>query len=120
MSHPRRSLEEFIAAFWRRVDRGRPDECWFWSGAVSERTGYPMARARDGRVTTAGQVLLFDVLGIPPGPQALHHCDTPLCLNPAHLWPGTAFDNMRDAAAKGRLAQQRRRAERLALAAARA
>jgi hypothetical protein len=32
----------------------------------------------------------------------LHHCDTPVCFNPDHLFLGTAGDNNRDAAMKGR------------------
>ena len=34
-----------------------------------------------------------------------HHCDTPLCVRPDHLFLGTAADNLADMRAKGREAR---------------
>lgn len=39
----------------------------------------------------------------PEGAYLCHRCDNPLCVHPEHLFWGTAQDNVRDAAIKGRL-----------------
>ncbi|MGW7598161.1 HNH endonuclease [Streptomyces antimycoticus] len=40
---------------------------------------------------------------IPESLHVLHHCDTPLCVRPDHLFLGTALENARDKVAKGRM-----------------
>lgn len=38
----------------------------------------------------------------PTTKSVLHHCDTPPCINPAHLYSGTQQDNMTDRLKRGR------------------
>ena len=45
---------------------------------------------------------------IPPGLVVMHSCDNPPCINIEHLSIGTPGDNVRDASAKGRLANQQK------------
>jgi hypothetical protein len=71
--------------------------CWIWIGAA--RRGYAamhpnLSAARVSWVIHRGQV--------PRKLQILHRCDTPLCVNPDHLFLGTPFDNKRDCLSKGR------------------
>lgn len=39
---------------------------------------------------------------IPDGKLVCHHCDTPRCIEPTHLFVGTHADNMHDMIRKGR------------------
>jgi hypothetical protein len=97
------------AAFLARIDRsGGLDDCWPFRGATSA-DGYGRVRFA-GRVQTASRVAYLLLVGpIPDGLNVLHHCDNPPCCNPGpkHLFTGTQFVNMADAAAKGRIVQQR-------------
>ena len=88
--------------FWNKV-RVTPG-CWLWIGAVSSRGygGFKVGR-RDERAHRVSYQMHFGP--IPDGLFVLHRCDTPLCVNPDHLFVGTHADNMRDMTQKGRAAR---------------
>ncbi|MFV2062331.1 MAG: HNH endonuclease [Chloroflexota bacterium] len=90
--------------FWSKVDRS--GECWVWTG--SRRAGYgkfrPGSRKDGGRATVPATHVAWELTNgpIPDGMFLLHHRDNPPCVRPEHLFIGTALDNHRDMAAKGR------------------
>lgn len=90
-------------SFWKHVVRGAPHECWLWTGAKCEaRMGYGHYND-NSRIWRAHRYAWHHLVGpIPPGACLLHSCDTPACVNPAHLRIGTRQENMRDAALRGR------------------
>lgn len=78
--------------------------CWMWVGGrdqdgygifKGEVAGVLFKRAHRYSYALHTGDLLIDR-------QALHSCDNPSCVNPAHLSSGTNADNMRDKADKGR------------------
>lgn len=91
--------------FFERADcSGGPDACWPWQGAHKAVPGSEYGKLRrQGKWYLAHRVAWIIVNGpIPVGLGILHHCDNPPCINPRHLYAGTAADNNRDMRARGR------------------
>lgn len=92
------TLEE---RFWQNVDRGDETGCWLWIG-YRDAEGYGHLSAWP--TVIAAHRFSFELAHgpIPDGMAVRHRCDNPPCVNPAHLEQGTAIDNNRDKALRGR------------------
>ncbi|GAB7302347.1 hypothetical protein [Clavibacter michiganensis] len=104
--------------FWRYVVKGpEPDDCWLWTGAVSD-DGYGrfwVPRESGGQRTVRPTRFAFEEMTgviVPSSTLLLHACDVPLCVHVdhdpqrSHLTPGTHRENMLDRAQKGRHVNQ--------------
>ena len=90
--------------FWEKVEK--TNSCWYWRGAVTGRSGYGHIRAggRDEPELVAHRVayellvgpiplgLTLDHFRLNPGPRQAP-CSR-LCVNPSHLEPVTAEENV--------------------------
>jgi hypothetical protein len=80
--------------------------CWLWTGGTrlnSKGVPYPRHWTDDQKSIGAHRFSFELVHGeIPQGMYVCHECDTPLCVNPDHLFVGTHHDNMRDMVQKKR------------------
>lgn len=112
----RRGLPRYVPPtleerFWAKVDKNgpipahRPDlgPCWIWTG---DRPGGIYGRIRGVASVAIGahrQSLQWKIgRALEAGEFACHHCDTPRCVRPEHLFVGDRLSNAADMTAKGR------------------
>lgn len=107
-------MSDILASrFWQRVDKSAG--CWLWTAAKSK-AGYGQIRC-DGKVRYAHRLSYEWAFGsIPAGLHICHKCDTPACVNPAHLFAGSVLQNITDCIVKGRARKVGPKGERSAVA----
>lgn len=89
--------------FWKKVNKNGPDYmgigcCWLWTAAKSSGYGlYSIPNRITGgkkRMECAHRLSFQMAYGeIPSGLTVNHNCETPLCVNPAHLRLMTPREN---------------------------
>ena len=98
MGPKRRSIEE---RFWAKVKKS--DGCWEWTGDKNKGRYGSIYCSEEKRNLRAHRMSYEMHKGpITDGLWVLHRCDNPPCVNPDHLFLGTARDNIMDAIKKGR------------------
>lgn len=100
--------KEVAERFDTKVERSAG--CWLWRGGRAG-AGYGVFRLNHPRrMAYAHRLALERKLGrrLVGREQALHSCDTPLCVNPEHLRVGTIGQNMADRSERGRTARGER------------
>ncbi len=94
-------MDDLREWFLARVEV-QPSGCWRWVGDY-DADGYGLARLPD-RTVKAHRLSCELHHGDPSGLVVLHGCDTPACVNPAHLSLGTQKQNVADRIQKNRSA----------------
>lgn len=86
--------------FWVNVQPDPESGCWHWQGYTYE-PGYGRMGVKP--YDYAHRFAYQHFVGpIPRRRWILHHCDNPSCVNPEHLYAGTAKDNALDRERRGR------------------
>ena len=85
--------------FWAKVNRD--GDCWMWTGTLNHK-GYGQFWFGTKHHQSHRASWMMHRGPIPDGMWVLHKCDTPSCVNPAHLYLGTHAENMADMVARGR------------------
>jgi hypothetical protein len=107
-----KAVADPIDRFHRHVEK--TEGCWLWTGAKNALGYGKLHIKKDGkdRAIDAHRFSWMCANGpIPEGLFVLHSCDTPSCVNPAHLSVGTAADNARDMVTRGRSARGERHSQ---------
>ncbi len=87
--------------FFDKVNK--TDNCWLWTAGSRGKTGYGAFKI-DGKVIDSHRVSYTIHKGeIPKGLYVCHSCDNRKCVNPEHLFLGSAKENWQDGFDKGRI-----------------
>ena len=104
MPQPMRTFEE---RFFDKVHK--TSSCWIWTGSKNRKGYGQMSFGRRGTKPVQAHRASWCIhfVYLPKGLWVLHRCDNPSCVNPRHLFLGTAQDNTDDMFRKGRASWQK-------------
>jgi hypothetical protein len=92
----RRAFQDvsLLDRFMKRVEKDPETGCWLWTGGKNP-GGYALFSVNRKTVSAHRWSYEHHVGAIPEGLQIDHLCVTPSCVNPEHLEPVTAQENIR-------------------------
>lgn len=100
-------MEKWILKVDKTPGQGPNGDCWIWTGSKQKKGTYnygiffwPNGSTMSAHVASWW---LFTGDMETKGFHICHHCDNPPCVNPEHLFKGTAKDNHQDMIVKGRV-----------------
>lgn len=94
--------------FARKVVKAGPAECWLWQAGVNEH-GYGVFWNGERLEKAHRFALRAEGVRVDADADVCHTCDNPPCVNPSHLFVGTAQTNNDDMWNKARATVIRRR-----------
>lgn len=92
-------IERFVKCTNPNQEKG----CWLWLGRL-DKQGYGAFFFKSARLGAHRVSYRLFRGPIAEGLMVCHSCDVPHCVNPEHLFLGTAYDNAQDCVNKGRKA----------------
>ncbi len=90
-----------IKRFMSKVRKDAVTGCWIWTGCRMRRYGCFRMEPRNVRAHRWIYQYVNDIT-LDREQYVCHTCDNPICVNPDHLWVGTAQQNSSDMVRKGR------------------
>lgn len=90
---------KMICSFFDKINKTKT--CWLWTAATNGKYGV-IGQNGKNRFYAHRFSFIIHKGEIPDHFCVLHKCDTPLCVNPKHLFVGTHKDNVDDKIKKGR------------------
>lgn len=85
--------------FWAFVNQ--TNDCWIWISHL-DRNGYGLIKWKHTNILAHRFSYELHNGEIPSGMFICHKCDNPSCVNPLHLYAGTAKTNAEDRTLRGR------------------
>lgn len=92
--------------FERYADRIMPEPmsgCWLWIGSATTAGYGNFTRFNQTHYAHRSAFEAANGVELPGDILVRHWCDTPPCVNPGHLLPGSQWDNVQDAIERGRM-----------------